>query len=43
VQFEISARLAQLPAAQMRQVLQQLGSSGMARRLDLMQKEGLLQ
>ena len=42
IQFEISARLAQLPPIQMEEVLRQLGSTGMARRLALLQKEGLL-
>lgn len=42
VQFEITARFAALEAAKLQQVLRQLGSDGMARRLELMQREGLL-
>lgn len=42
VQFEITGRFADLQALRLEQVLQQLGSSGMARRLQLMQREGLL-
>ena len=42
VQFEISGRFAQLAPAKLQQVLQQLGSSGMARRLELMKKGGLM-
>ncbi len=42
VQFEISARFATLEAGKLQQVLRQLGSEGMARRLELMQREGLL-
>jgi len=42
VQFEITAKFAPLEAGRLQQVLRELGSEGMARRLDLMQKEGLL-
>ena len=42
VQFEITGRFADLQALRLEQVLRQLGSSGMARRLQLMQREGLL-
>lgn len=42
VQFELTARLVQLKEARMQQVLRQLGSTGMARRLELLQQEGLL-
>ena len=42
VQFEITAKFAPLEAARLEQVLRELGSEGMARRLELMQKEGLL-
>jgi type IV pilus assembly protein PilN len=42
VQFEISARFAQLNASQLEKVLRQLGSDGMARRLGLLQREGML-
>ncbi len=42
VQFEITAKFAPLEAGRMQQVLRELGSEGMARRLELMQREGLL-
>ncbi len=42
VQFEITAKFAPLEAGRLQQVLRELGSEGMARRLDLMQREGLL-
>jgi len=42
VEFVITAKFASLDAARLRQVLRGLGSEGMARRLDLMQREGLL-
>lgn len=42
VQFEITARFAPLEAGRLQEVLRELGSEGMARRLELMQKEGLL-
>ncbi|MFM7312745.1 MAG: PilN domain-containing protein [Cyanobium sp.] len=42
VQFEVTARFTQLPAAKMAQALQQLGSEGMSRRLQLLQREGML-
>lgn len=42
VQFEITAAFAPLQAARMQQVLRELGSAGMARRLELMQREGVL-
>lgn len=42
VHFEITGRFAQLSATQLEQILRRLGSSGMARRLELLQKEGLL-
>jgi type IV pilus assembly protein PilN len=42
VQFEITANFAPLEAGRLQQVLRELGSEGMARRLDLMQREGLL-
>ena len=42
VLFTITARVAALPPAQLKQILTQLGSLGMARRLELMQQEGLL-
>jgi type IV pilus assembly protein PilN len=42
VQFTITARFATLPPAQLQQILTQLGSVGMARRLELMRQEGLL-
>lgn len=42
VQFEITAKFAPLEASRLEQVLRELGSAGMARRLELMRKEGLL-
>ena len=42
VQFEITATFAPLQAGRMQQVLRELGSAGMARRLELMQQEGVL-
>ena len=42
VQFEVTARFAPLESGRLQQVLRELGSVGMARRLELMQKEGLL-
>ncbi|MFM7085456.1 MAG: PilN domain-containing protein [Cyanobium sp.] len=42
VHFEISGRFAEIAPAKLQQVLQQLGSRGMARRLELMQKGGLM-
>lgn len=42
VQFEITAKFAPLEAGRLQQVLRELGSEGMARRLELMQREGLL-
>lgn len=42
VQFELTARLTQLKQPGMQQVLRQLGSTGMARRIELLQEEGLL-
>lgn len=42
VQFEITAKFAPLEAARLQEVLRELGSEGMARRLALMQKEALL-
>jgi type IV pilus assembly protein PilN len=42
VQFEITAKFAPLDAGRLQQVLRELGSEGMARRLELMQREGLL-
>lgn len=42
VQFEITASFAPLEAGRLQQVLRELGSDGMARRLELMQKEGVL-
>jgi type IV pilus assembly protein PilN len=42
VQFEITATFAPLQAGRLQQVLRELGSEGMARRLNLMQKEGLV-
>lgn len=42
VQFEITAPFTPLEARRMQQVLRELGSAGMARRLELMEKEGLL-
>lgn len=42
VQFEITAPFAPLEAAKLQEVLRGLGSEGMARRLEQMQKEGLL-
>lgn len=42
VEFAISAKFASLDAARLQQVLRGLGSEGMARRLELMQREGLL-
>ncbi|MEB3321466.1 MAG: PilN domain-containing protein [Synechococcaceae cyanobacterium] len=43
VAFELSTPFASLPPARQLQVLRALGSDGMARRLQLLQKEGLLQ
>ncbi len=42
VQFEVTARFAPLESGRLQQVLRELGSAGMARRLEMMQKEGLL-
>ena len=42
VQFELSARFTKLDAGKLAEVLEQLGSDGMARRLRLLQREGLL-
>lgn len=42
VQFEITATFAPLDATRLQQVLRELGSEGMARRLELMRREGLL-
>lgn len=42
VEFTISATFAPPQAARLQQVLRELGSTGMARRLELMQKQGLL-
>jgi type IV pilus assembly protein PilN len=42
VAFELSAPFAQLDPNQRLQVLRQLGSGGLARRLELLQREGLL-
>lgn len=42
VAFELSAPFAQLDPNQQLQVLRQLGSGGLARRLELLQREGLL-
>jgi type IV pilus assembly protein PilN len=42
VSFEINAPFAQLNARRQLEVLRRLGSEGMARRLELLQKEGLL-
>lgn len=42
VRFELTGRFIQLEAVRLAEVLEQLGSQGMARRLRLLQKEGLL-
>ena len=42
VAFEVSAGFAQLSPSQQLQFLRQLGSGGLARRLELLQREGLL-
>ncbi len=42
VAFEVSAGFAQISASQQLQILRQLGSGGLARRLELLQREGLL-
>jgi type IV pilus assembly protein PilN len=42
VGFELSAPFATLPAARQLAVLRALGAEGMARRLQLLQREGLL-
>jgi type IV pilus assembly protein PilN len=42
VSFELSASFATLPPARQLELLRQLGSDGMARRLQLLQSEGLM-
>jgi len=42
VSFELSAPFAQLQPRQQLQIMRQLGSGGLARRLELLQREGLL-
>jgi type IV pilus assembly protein PilN len=42
VSFELSAPFAQLQPRQQLQIMRQLGSGGLARRLELLQREDLL-